>query len=245
MHPRASAPFMCFLLAWGTAPADELDDILAANSRSVGGNAAWSRIANLRMQLTIREPGFEVQGTYVATRAGEMRIDIFADGQRVFAEGLHQGQAWEWTPQSGRKAVGEQPAAALRNGIEAPGKFFTLEQVRERGVTVELVPSEEAAAAGQWLLRLTMGDGRAGDWLIDRQTHRVVRTLNRRAFHPGVDPTETLVETSYEGDLWTDGVLRRPVTTNRNVAEDAWLGTTEVLSVEHNIDIPEDFFSGE
>jgi hypothetical protein len=55
----------------------------------------------VRYLLTIKEPSFEVTGTYVATRDGSMRIDIEADGQRVFSEGVHDGQAWQWTAGEG------------------------------------------------------------------------------------------------------------------------------------------------
>jgi hypothetical protein len=54
-----------------SAHATELGDILTRNAMA-----------------HIREPAFEVRGTDVATRDGEMRIDVEADGQRVFSEGL-------------------------------------------------------------------------------------------------------------------------------------------------------------
>jgi len=71
-----------------------------------------------------------------------------------------------------------------------------------------------------------------------------VRARERRAFHPGIDPTAIDIETTYEGALWVDGVLRHASSTNRNLKTGAWLGTTEVRSVEHNIELAEGFFSG-
>lgn len=235
---------LCWLLCCGAAGADQLDEILAANAAAIGGNANWSRVANLRLELSIREPGSEVEGTYVASRDGSMRIDIMAGGKKVFAEGLNQGKAWEWQPGKGKTAAGADAAAALRNGIEMPGKFFTLQQVRDRGVHIELVDSDEAAAAGQWQLRLTLEDGFGSDFFVDRHTHLVVRSRDVRAFHPSIDPTEAVIETSYTGEVWTEGVLRQPESTNRNLTTDTWLGTTTIRSIEQNIDIPEGFFRG-
>ncbi len=245
MHKPWQPFLLACLLAGHAADASQLDEILACNTRAVGGDENWSRIENLRIELQIREPGFEVQGSYVASRSGDMRIDIRADGQRVFAEGLHGGRAWEWTPQAGRREAGEQAAAALRHGIEMPGRFFTMGQVRDRGARVELIPTEEAAAAGEWQLRITLADGFGSDLFVDRATCRVARSRDRRAFHPGVDPTETVIETRHTGELWTDGVLRHPISENRDLTADAWLGTTQVRSIEHNVELPENFFSGE
>jgi len=106
------------------------------------------------------------------------------------------------------------------------------------------VDSGEAAAAGQWLLRLTLADGFGSDFFVDRQTHLVVRSRDFRAFHPSLDPEEAVIETSYAGAVWTEGVLRQPQSTNRNLTADAWLGTTTILSIKQNVDIPEGVFPG-
>jgi hypothetical protein len=57
-----------------SAHAAELGDILTRNAMA-----------------HVREPAFEVRETDVAAREGEMRIDVEADGQRVFSEGLDKG----------------------------------------------------------------------------------------------------------------------------------------------------------
>jgi hypothetical protein len=77
---------LLFLLCLFLSPAgaSELANILQKNAEAVGGSDNWLRVKNVRFLLDIREPGFEVSGTYVATRSGDMRIDIHADGQRVF-----------------------------------------------------------------------------------------------------------------------------------------------------------------
>ena len=232
------------LLATPSAQAVELEEILARQAQAVGGSANWARIDNLRIQLDIKEPTFEVTGTYVTTRAGDMRIDIEAGGERVFSEGLHQGQAWEWRPTEGLQTVGGEAAAALRHGIEMPGRFFTLEQARARGVDIELVPSEEAEQRGQWQLRVTLADGFGADVFIDQATARVVRSRDFRAFHPTSDPTQTVIETRHQGEVWVDGVLRATRSENHDVTNDQWLGTTQIRSIEHNVEIPEGFFAG-
>jgi len=77
----------------GPSATDPLENILQHNSTVMGGNQAWEQVDNLRIQLDIREPAFEVSGTYIASRNMGMRIDIESEGERVFAEGLHQANS--------------------------------------------------------------------------------------------------------------------------------------------------------
>lgn len=220
-----------------------LDNILARNAEALGGNAAFEAIENVRFRLDIREPTFEVTGTYVASRAGEMRIDIEADGQRVFAEGLDDGVGWQWSPDGGVTLAGEAGAASLRNGIEAPGRFWTLQQLRARGAHIELLEPGPLARPNEWQLRLTRQDGLVVDYLVDRASYLVTREVSRRAFHPDAAPTEVQLETVRSEPVTVDGVLRFGREEQHNLETGEWLGTTVVREVAHNIDLPEGYFA--
>ena len=200
------------LVGVSSALAADLDTILDKNAQAHGGAAAYESIQSIRHQLHIKEPTFEVEGTYFATRDDQMRIDIYAGEDRVFAEGLFGGCAWEWTPgQSAEElgaCVGETATAALRHGIEMPGHFHTLKDVRDRGAKVELIGEVEIDTGSEWQVRLTLSDGFSRDYFIDQKTYRLTRARDHRAFHPGVDPTEVNVETRYEAPEFVDGVLR-------------------------------------
>ena len=235
----------CLLLVSLSCPAQDLNTILEMNTVAHGGSDNFSRIENVRFLLKISEPGFEVSGTYVATRQGSMRIDIEADGQRVFSEGLHQGNAWQWTPGSGFEDQDKTAAAALRHGIDFPGRFFSMSQVRERGATITLVGEVAEGDRQQWQLRLVLPDGFSRDYFVDQKSGRTLRQRDYRAFHPAIDATRETVETRYEGEIWQDGLLRFTRSENRNADTGEWLGTTLVQSVEHNVDIDGDYFQPE
>ena len=236
------ALLVCLAGAASICQADELDDLLACNTEALGGSAAFKAIENIRVQLHISEPTFEVRGSYVASREGYMRIDIFAGEERVFAEGLNAGGAWQWNPEAGVTASNEAGAAALRNGIEGPGRFWTLAALRERGLGVELLEPGPLAKPGERQLRLTRADGSTFDYFLSRETCLPTREVSMRAFHPDVDPTEVQVETAYIEPEEVDGVLRFRRGESRNLNTGDWLGTTRVLSVEHNSALAEDFF---
>jgi hypothetical protein len=147
-------------------------------------------------------------------------------------------------PQSGRTEVDGKPAATLRFGIDFPDKFFTLDQVRSQGASITLIPSAEAEERGQWQLQITFNDGFSKDYFIDRKNYRIERPRDHRSFHPAVDSTEITIETSYGGDLRVKGVLGHARSENQDLLSGDWRGTTVVQSIEHNIPIADDFFTG-
>lgn len=241
--------FLCLAGANSTVRASSLDEILLCNAEALGGEAAFDRVGNLRIELDIREPGFEVTATYVASRDGRMRIDIFSGGEHAFTEGLDGGRAWQWTPEGGVSSQSAAGAAALRHGIEAPGRFWTLGQLRARGAQLELVetgPSEGPLARPQeWRLTLTRKDGSVIDYFVDRESCLPTREISRRALHPDADAAEVLIETVHADPVRIDGVLRFRRGEQHDLGTGEWLGTTVVRGVEHNVGLPEGFFEAD
>lgn len=215
----------------------DLEEILDRNAEEVGA-AAMAQVQSIKVELQITEPTFEVTGTYLATRDGFMRIDIYAGEDRVFAEGLTSECAWAWNPGQAEEdlgvCVGETETAALRHGIEMPGNFFTLRDVRERGATVELIGEVATGAKAEWHIRVTLTDGFARDYFIDQTSFRITRARDFRAFHPGIDSTKVNIETRYEDPQTVKGVLRFQRQVNVNIDTGEVLGTTQILSVEQN-----------
>jgi hypothetical protein len=240
-HSRAVLALGLLALA-GAANADPLGDILRCNAEALGGDEAFERVDNLRIELDIEEPGFEVTGTWAADRDGRMRIDVHASGERVFAEGLDGERAWQWTPGDGVSRSDARGKAALRHGIEAPGRFYTLRQLRARGARLELFEPGPLSRQGEWQIRLAREDGTVVDFFLDRSSCLPTREVSRRAFHPDMDPTEVLIQTVHGEPVEVDGVLRFRLGESSNLATGEWLGTTRVRSVEHNVELTEGFF---
>jgi hypothetical protein len=232
--------FLC-LLPWPVF-AGPLEDLLARNAEAVGGSENWALISNVRVQLDIEGPDFKVSATYVATRQGNMRINIQMDGKMAFSEGLNQGKAWKWTPAGGAEQQDEASASALRNGIQFPGRFFTLQDLHQNGTRVTLEGELFENDRRQWRVRVTLEDGFSRDYFIDDMTAVVVREHDRRAFHPAADPDEVLIETRKEEPAWIDGTLYFQTSRNINLETGEWLATTRVKTIEHNIDLSEAYF---
>jgi len=231
------------LLGAPAALADRQEQILACNAAALGGMATLGGIDTLRFDLDIREPSFAVQGRYVASRDGTMRVDNYANGERVFAEGLEGGEAWQWTPE-GRTLAGADGAAALRHGIEAPGRFWTLWELQRRGLQVAWLPAGPQARINEWQFQLTRADGSQYGYFIDRMSCLPTRELSRRALHPDVDPTMVTIETSYDEPFVVDGVVRFRVSEQRDLDSGEWLGTTRIVDVKQGVELADGFFAG-
>ena len=241
-HPLATCVLALLFGAPGAldAYAVDLDTILERNHEAHGGEA-YARIESIRVELLISESTLEVRGTYLASREGLMRMDIYAGPNRVYAEGIGPECAWSWSlnPLSGEQGgcVEDAKADALRHGIELPGLFYTLKDVRDRGADIELIGSVGTASGPEWQLRLALEDGFTQDYFIDQETYQVTRTRDFRAFQPEVDPTEVLIETRFESPVRVERVLRfeRQVNVNVNTGEE--LGTTTVIGLEFNPEV--------
>src|SRR5215510_11351693 len=73
-----------------------LDDIIAHNTKAMGGRDRIESVQTLEVTLHIKDPGFEVDAVYHAARPGKMRIDILDHGQRVYMERFDGARGWQW-----------------------------------------------------------------------------------------------------------------------------------------------------
>jgi hypothetical protein len=117
-HVTAAGLAVLALVA-GAGPAPDLESIVDRHVAARGGRAAIEAVRAYETEIRIVEPAFEVDGTYVATRDGQMRVDIVAGGQPAFTEALDGSRAWTWTPDSGVGGGRRGPAARHRAAVQA------------------------------------------------------------------------------------------------------------------------------
>ena len=120
-----------------------VDEVIERHTITMGGSAAIEAIQSIEIDLHITDPKFEVEGNYFAARPGKMRIDVSAGGERVFTEAFDGQKGWQWESKgAAQKAATEKATAALRHGIELPGKLFGLHELKRRGHRIELAGRE-------------------------------------------------------------------------------------------------------
>ena len=170
-----------------------LDEVIERHTKAVGGRAAIEAIQSIAFDLHITDPKFEVDGTYFAARPGKMRIDVNAGGDHVFTEAFDGQKGWEGRGTSQKPAT-EKATAALRHGVELPGKLFGLHELKARGHRIELAEREKIDGISYYVLRLTLNDGYATTLYVDPKSWLITRRRDVRPLHVDVDPTPTTIE---------------------------------------------------
>jgi hypothetical protein len=219
-----------------------VDDVIDRNTQATGGRAAIEAVRSIEVDLHVADPGFEVDGKYWAARPGRMRIDILADGKRVYTEAFDGTRGW----QSKGAAVEEASSkgtAALRHGVELPGKLFGLHELRQRGHSVELGKRELIDGTNYYPLRVTMADGYITNLYVDPVSWLITRRRDVRPLHVDIDPTPTTIESRYSDFRKIDGVLFAFFSTDTDLATGKTLETTRVHSVQVNPQFDASIFS--
>ena len=119
-----------------------VDEVIERNTQAVGGRSVIETVKSIEVDLHIIDPDFEVDGKYRAARPGRMRIDILADGKHVYTEAFDGTRGWKWKGEGNIEEESPKAIAALRHGVELPGKLFGLHELRQRGHRVDLAKRE-------------------------------------------------------------------------------------------------------
>ena len=208
----------------------DLQELLTCNDEAVGGDAlrAASRVD---YDLDIAEPNSQTTAHYSATRAGEMRIDVYRDGERVYTEFLDSNGAWE-LPQDAPapRPASADGAAALRHGLEQPGHLWTLADMTRNGHAVSLEDGETIDGVDYRVVKVTLRDGFPIWYWIDEKTCLIARSRNFRAYHPDLDPTRRWTESVFEDYEEFDGIRKPRVTRDVDFATGTTVGQASIRS---------------
>ena len=178
----------------GCSRALTVDDVIDRNTKAIGGRSAIEAVHSIEVNLHIVDPGFEVDGIYHAARPGRMRIDVRAGGKNVFTEAFDGQNGWQSHDGSEPEAASPKGAAALRHGVEFPGKLFGLHELESRGHKVELIGRQKIDSIDYYALRLTLSDGYTTTLYVDPNSWLVTRRRDVRPLHADIDPTPTTIE---------------------------------------------------
>ena len=210
-----------------------LDEVIERHTKAVGGRAAIEAIQSIEFDLHITDPKFEVDGTYFAARPGKMRIDVNAGGDHVFTEAFDGQKGWEGKGTSQKPAT-EKATAALRHGVELPGKLLGLHELKARGHRIELAEREKIDGIGYYVLRLTLNDGYDTTLYVDPNSWLITRRRDVRPLHVDVDPTPTTIEQRSFDFRTISGVQFAFASSETDLQSGKVLETTVVRSVKIN-----------
>jgi len=237
---KGRVAWLCVALLAGTpAPprqAPTVDEVISRHTAAVGGRRALEAVHSVSFTLRITEPHSAIDAVYVADRQGRMRIDVYAGGQRRYSEGYDGRAAWAWHHGAIQgEAESAAATAALRHGVQLPGKLFGLHELRGRGIAIDLAGREALAGTDYFVLRLTFPDGFATHLYVNPETFLIERQRDRRAVHPDLDARATWLETQYSDFRTVGGTVHAFRDQQIDVRTGEVLSTTDVRSLQVNV----------
>ncbi|MAT97970.1 MAG: hypothetical protein CL608_12560 [Anaerolineaceae bacterium] len=220
----------------------DLETVLDNHVQAIGGYAVVEKLHSIKIGFHLVEPTFAVDGMYCATRQNQMRVDILADGVRVFSESVNGSQGWQLR-QNDETSKPTSPAGtrALQRGIE--NHLFGLHELPAGGHTLTLQEQETIDETDYFVIRLNYADGDAAWRYINAASWLVERSRVQAALHPDVDPTETTLETHYADFREVDGLLRPFQDTQIDLTTGETVQTTTVKTIRLNPSFPDDYFA--
>ena len=219
-----------------------LDGIVRRNTDAMGGRVAIEAVQSIQIDLHIKDPSFEVDGTYYAARPGKMRIDVSAEGKHVFTEAFDGQSGWEWEGKGEQKPATEKGTAALRHGVELPGKLFGLHELKARGHTIKSIGREQIDGVNYHVLQLILNDGYTLSLYVDPNSWLVTRRRDVRPLHVDVDPKPTTIE-QVSSDFRDVNRVKFPfATAETDLNTGKLLESTIIKSVRLNPALPSTFF---
>jgi hypothetical protein len=212
-------------------PDPGLAALLACHDRAVGGSALRA-MPSVQYDLEITEPKFTVRGTYLATRSGVARIDVFAGAERVFSEGWDGTAGWQ-LPRGATESIptSTDGAAALRHGLEQPGHLWTLADMPRNGHHLQWAEPDSGDAGKARVVKLTLQDGFETWYGVDPNSCLIIWSRNFRAFHPDVDPARKWTETRFTDFRSREGVTRPWLSLNIDLATGDTIGRTRIVAI--------------
>jgi len=219
-----------------------VDDVIERNTRATGGAAAIEAVQSIEVNLHIVDPGFEVDGIYRAARPGRMRIDVQTGGKRVFTEAFDGENGWHVGDDDEREDASPKATAALRHGVQLPGKLFGLHELKEHGHRVELVGREKLDGIEYYALRLTLSDGYTTTLYVDPESWLITRRRDVRPLHVDVDPTPTTIEQRSSDFREVSGVRFAFASTEIDLKTGKQLESAKVSTIKVNPPLNESIF---
>jgi hypothetical protein len=136
----------------------------------------------------------------------------------------------------------EKATAALRHGVELPGKLFGLHELRARGPRMKSIGREQIDGVNYYVLQLILNDGAAISLYIDPNSWMVTRRRDVRPLHVDVDPTPTTIEQVSSDFHDVDGVKFPFATAETDLNTGKLLESTLTKSVKINPTLPPTLF---
>ena len=221
----------------------DVDEVVALNTAALGGEAALDAVQTMVKRSLIEEGEYRDIAIFATDRHGRMRIDIFADGKRVYAESFDGQLGHQWQSGAGQTPASARGTIAMSHTPHLPNHIFRLKDLTANGHQVELVGWESIDGVDYQVLKITLSDGFENYALIDSSSGLVTRSRNRRALHVDIDDEEKVIESRIDDFRQVGDIVHPHSVVEVDLASGEILSRITLESLELNRQLPEDYFS--
>lgn len=183
-----------------------LAEVIKRHTSARGGAARLDVVHALSTDVAITEKGSTLQAHYSCNDSPAWRIDVYAQGQHVFCEGLDEAGPWLWP--AGDSSAHQAVPDAKKTGIQGiEFNLYGLHRFPQRGHVLSLDGRELLDGVDYYVIKVVMKDSYETYLYISPTTWMIDRRRDFRAFHPDIDPKKAYAEKRY-GDFRTvDGIV--------------------------------------
>ena len=220
--------------------ATTLAQVIARNTQARGGAAALDRVRSIAVDVEIVEGGQTLNGHYAANTDGLVRIDVYAGGKLVGAEGVDSQGVWILAKEGPRESVATGAANALKHGAE--NHLFGWHRFAERGHRLALMPPAAIDGTTYQVVEVRYSTGHVSYFYVDPVSWQAVRRRDERAYHPDVSQAKQRVESRSLDFQAVDGVVAAHRNEDYDLDSGKLLSVNRVLSRRINPALPAGYF---
>lgn len=190
------------------------DEFLEKHMAAMGGKEKLENIMTVKSKLIIHEDinpitndSTALDGGYMANRDGQMRVDIYIEGNRVFTEALSSmDDGWQ---QDGEgepvKPLSEIGKKTLQKSIHS--NLYALHELEGLGYKVEFQDVQELMGDNYYAVDITNMSGDVERQFFDMDTFLRAATMDESALHVDVDPTKVLSVSTNKNYKMVNGIM--------------------------------------
>ena len=217
-----------------------LDEVIRRNTLVRGGAAALDRVRSIAVDVEIVEGGQTLNGHYAANTDGLVRIDVYAGGKLVGAEGVDAQGVWILGKDGPRPSVATGAANALTHGAE--NHLFGWHRFAGRGHKLALMPPATLEGMHYQVVEVRYSTGHVSYFYVDPVGWQAVRRRDERAYHPDISQAKQRVESRSLDFQAVEGVVAAHRNEDYDIDTGKLLSVNRVLSRRINPALPADHF---
>ncbi len=185
-----------------------LERLLDLNADAMGGKERLENLNSVESRITLTEDGTAMGGHYRANREGQMRVDIYIDGARVFTEALSsRSDGWQQNGEGEAvEGLSEKGMAALQYSIIS--NLYALHELPALGFKLEYVGHQPMLGKNYHAIDITRPSGIQERQFFDPETFLKAGSMDETALHVDIDPTEKLKVNTDTDYRMVDGIMR-------------------------------------